>query len=100
MQCYLGPRFCSGGCLDKITEEDAGYWRENRNVTDNILSLVRDNTCAALASYDALSEASITVLYQRLRTLLLLDPPTPEFIVKSGGSSKQLHASARTGAHE
>ena len=50
---YLGPRFCSGGCLDKITGEDAGYWRENRNVTDNILSLVRDNKCAALASYDA-----------------------------------------------
>ena len=24
---YLGPRFCSGGCLDKMTGEDAGYWR-------------------------------------------------------------------------
>jgi len=37
---------------------------------------------AALASYDAVSEASVTVLYQCLRTLLLLDPLTPEFIMK------------------
>ena len=22
---YLGPRFCSGVCLDKITGDDAGY---------------------------------------------------------------------------
>jgi len=73
---YLGPRFCSGGCLDKITREDAGYWRENRNAAASILSLVRDNMSAALASYDAVSEASVTVLYQRLRTLLLLDPHT------------------------
>jgi len=36
---YLGPRFCSGWCLDKIAGEDAGYWRENRNEADNILSL-------------------------------------------------------------
>ena len=27
---YLGPRFCSWGCLDKTTGEDAGCWRENR----------------------------------------------------------------------
>jgi len=81
---YLGPRFCSGGCLDKITQagEDAGYWRENRSASDNILPPVRDNTSTALASYDAVSEASVTVLYQRLRTLLLLDPPTPEFMFK------------------
>jgi len=82
---YLGSRFCSGGCLDKITGEDAGYWCENRNVGDNILSLARDNTSAALASYDAVSEASVTVLYQRLRTLLLLDPPSPEIIIKMRG---------------
>jgi len=37
---------------------------------------------AALASYDAVSVASVTVLYQRLRTLLLLGPPTPEFTMK------------------
>ena len=79
---YLGPRFCSGGCLDKITGEDAGYRRENRNAAASILSLARDNMSAALASYDAVSEASVTVLYQRLRTLLLLDPLTPEFIMK------------------
>ena len=84
---YLGPRFCSGGCLDKITGEDAqaGYWRENRNAAASILSLVRDNMSAALASYDAVSEASVTVLYQCLRTLLLLDHPTPEFIMKMRG---------------
>ena len=46
---------------------------------------MRDNTSAALASYDAVSEASVTVLYQRLRTLLVLDPPTPEFILKMRG---------------
>ena len=40
---------------------------------------------AALASYDAVSEASVMVLYQRLRTLLLLDPPTPGFIIKMRG---------------
>jgi len=49
---------------------DAGYWRENSNVAASILSLVRDNVSTALASYDAVSEASVTVLYQRLRTLL------------------------------
>ena len=76
---YPRPRFCSGGCLDKITGEDAGYWRENRNAADNNLSLVRDTTSVALTSYDAVSEASVTVLYRRLWTLLLLDPPTPEF---------------------
>ena len=83
--CYLGPRFCSGGCLDKITGDDSGYWRENRNAAASILSLVRANISAALASYDTVSEASVTVLYQRLRTLLLLDPPTPEFIMKMWG---------------
>jgi len=82
---YLGPCFCNGGCLDKITGEDAGYWRENRNATASILSLVRDNFSAALASYDTVSKASVTVLYQRLRTLLLLDPPTPEFMMKMRG---------------
>jgi len=65
-----------------ITGNDAGYWRENRNAADSILSLVRDNTSAALASYDSMSEAAVTVLYQRLRTLPLLDPPTPEFVLK------------------
>jgi len=58
---YLRPRFCSGGCFDKISGEDAGYWRGN--TADTILSLVRDNTSAALASYDAVSEASLMVLY-------------------------------------
>jgi len=82
---YLGPRFCSGGCPDMITGNDAGYWRENRNAADSILSLVRDNTSAALASYDSMSEAAVTVLYQRLRTLPLLDPPTPEFFLKIRG---------------
>jgi len=32
---YLGPRFCSGGCPDMITRNDAGYWRENRNAADS-----------------------------------------------------------------
>ena len=50
-----------------------------------LLSVVRDNTSAALASYDSMSEAAVTVLYQRLRTLLLLDPPTPEFVLKIRG---------------
>ena len=68
-----------------ITGNDAGYWRENRNAADSILSLVRDNTSAALASYDSMSEAAVTVLYQRLRTLSLLDPLTPEFVFKIRG---------------
>ena len=46
---------------------------------------MRANISAALASYDTVSEASVTVLYQRLRTLLLLDPPTPEFIMRMWG---------------
>ena len=46
---------------------------------------MRDNTSAALASYDAASEASVTVLCQCLRTLLLLDPSTPDFIIKMQG---------------
>ena len=87
---YLGQRFCSGGCPDMIIRNDAGYWRENRNkadsgVSDRILSVVRDNTSAAIASYDAVSEAAVTVLYQQLRTLLLLDPPTPDFVRKIQG---------------
>jgi len=45
---YLRPRFCSGACLNMITGEEGGYWCENKNVADNILSLVRDNTSAAL----------------------------------------------------
>ena len=49
------------------------------------LSVVRDNTFAALASYDAVREAAVTILYQRLRTLLLLDPPTPDFVLKIRG---------------
>ena len=65
-----------------ITRNGAGYWRENRNVADSILKVMRDNTSTALALYDAVSEAAVTVLYQRLRTLLLLDPPTPEFVLK------------------
>ena len=40
---------------------------------------------ANLVSYDVVSEVSVTVLYQRIRTLLLLDLPTPEFIVKMRG---------------
>jgi len=32
---YLGPRFCSGGCPDMITRNDAGYWRENRIAADS-----------------------------------------------------------------
>jgi len=46
---------------------------------------VRDNTSAALESYDIVSESSVTVLYQHLRTVLLLDPLTPEFVVKIRG---------------
>ena len=51
----------------------------------SILSLVRDNFSAALVSYDAVSEATVTVLHQRLRTLLLLDTPTPESMMKMRG---------------
>jgi len=32
-----------------IVRPTRGYWRENRNAADNILSLVRDNTSAVLA---------------------------------------------------
>jgi len=81
---YLGQRFCSGGCPVMITGDNACHWRENRNAaaSDSILSLVRENTSAALASHDAVSEASVTVLYQHLPTFILPDPPTPEFIVQ------------------
>jgi len=34
---YLRPHLCSRGRLDKITGEDAGYWRENRNAANNII---------------------------------------------------------------
>jgi len=46
---------------------------------------VRENIFATLASYYAVSDASVTVLYQRLQTLLLLDSPTPEFMMKMRG---------------
>ena len=50
-----------------------------------LTTVVRDNAFAALAWYDAVGETAVTVLYQRLRTLFALDPPTPEFVLKIRG---------------
>jgi len=67
-----------------IIGDEAGYWREHRQAADSILSLVRDNTTAALASYHIVCESSATVLYCGLNFYwahqhLTLSPAQPNF---------------------
>jgi len=78
---YLGPYFSSGGCYDTHKPEDNGYWLENRNAVYKILAQVSDSTNAVQASYDAVCQTANSILYQRMRTLLMVDPPTPDMAV-------------------
>jgi hypothetical protein len=58
---------------------------ETRSHFCHFPAVLNYNTSAVIASYDAVSDAAVTVLYQWLRTLLLLDPSTPEFVLKIRG---------------
>jgi len=84
VQCSISDLLSEvGGVLTKSQGRMlAAYWRETRNAPASILSKVRENIFVTLASYDSVS---VTVLYQRLQTLLFLDPLTPEFMMKMRG---------------